>query len=345
MAEGAEDERDDLDQLISDIEDDATAFGAFEDDKRRLSLAAAGKRERKRARLTQSEIARRMATAQSAISALEAGKVDPQLSTAQRWGRAIGRRLDIAFVDQRMPIYDERSSRVLWHMLERKAVKAIMRALLAGQGGPDAHTVQSLAKLADIPKPAAEFILNNLRRDGWVTGSARRPVVGVNVERACIAGLHVQRGEVRLVLTDLSLASICYSESSQISTGSPRRVVETITGMVRRAQQHCQRTGVELLGIGVVLAGIIDPRFGDVIYAPDLDDAWTSFNLQGLLSEELGLGVVVENDANALAMHEYLRSGDDQITALLISAGVGSCNVVRGRTLYGAEYAGGELGM
>jgi len=337
---------DDLDDLILEIDDVAEARAAFEDAQRRRQLASAARRERKRVKLSQQEVGRRMGTAQSAVSALEGGKSDPQLSTMQRWARAIGLRADVALVDPRMPVYDEQSSRVLWHMLERKSVRIILRALLTRQGDSEGIPIHDLAKLAEIPRSATQFIVDNLEDGGWIKSTLRGGMVAIRSGRVHVVGVHVKSGEIRLIVTDLGVLTTYYSEVVQTRTDSPRQVVNVIAAMVRRACDHSERSGVELLGVGVVLAGIVEPGTGNVIFAPDLKESWRSFPFQAMLQEKVGprTTVVVENDANALAIREYLRSGDDHIIALLITTGIGSGILFSGRPVHGAESAGGELG-
>lgn len=55
-------------------------------------------RARTKAKLTQSELARRLGTTQSAIARLEGGGVSPTLSTLRRYAEATGARLEIDLV-------------------------------------------------------------------------------------------------------------------------------------------------------------------------------------------------------------------------------------------------------
>ncbi|WP_306362797.1 helix-turn-helix domain-containing protein [Nocardia sp. CC227C] len=68
-----------------------TALRRMSDDRRRLltDLVAA----RRAARLSQTEIAARMRTSQSAVARLEAGQVDVRISTLERYAAAIGSRI------------------------------------------------------------------------------------------------------------------------------------------------------------------------------------------------------------------------------------------------------------
>jgi len=66
-----------------------------------FALASALIEARSRAGLTQEELAKRMATSQSAIARLESGRTIPSGSTLKRFARATGTRLRIAFEPMR----------------------------------------------------------------------------------------------------------------------------------------------------------------------------------------------------------------------------------------------------
>ncbi len=55
-------------------------------------------RARTAAKLTQTELARRLGTTQSAVSRLEGGRVSPSLATLRRYAEATGTRLSVKFV-------------------------------------------------------------------------------------------------------------------------------------------------------------------------------------------------------------------------------------------------------
>ena len=57
-------------------------------------------RARTRANLSQSELAKRLGTTQSAIARLEGGGISPSLSTLRRYAEATGARLQIELVTQ-----------------------------------------------------------------------------------------------------------------------------------------------------------------------------------------------------------------------------------------------------
>jgi ribosome-binding protein aMBF1 (putative translation factor) len=66
-----------------------------------FALAAAVAKARRRAGLSQAELARRMKTTQSTIARLESGRGRPSTSTLTRFAKATGHRLKISFEPMR----------------------------------------------------------------------------------------------------------------------------------------------------------------------------------------------------------------------------------------------------
>ncbi len=97
-----------------------------------------------------------------------------------------------------------------------------------------------------------------------------------------------------------------------------------------------------VLGLGVGTPGVVDDR-GTVLAAPGF--GWADLDLSGHLESELGLPVLVANDANAavLAEHTFGGAGDDVIL-VRVGRGVGAGLLTGGEPLAGARFAAGEIG-
>ncbi|MGH3321479.1 MAG: helix-turn-helix domain-containing protein [Streptosporangiaceae bacterium] len=68
-------------------------FREMAERRRTLTTNLAGRRQR--AGLSQTELAARMGTSQSAVARLESGSADVRLSTLERYAAALGQQLDI----------------------------------------------------------------------------------------------------------------------------------------------------------------------------------------------------------------------------------------------------------
>jgi DNA-binding XRE family transcriptional regulator len=93
-------EQDFLDEMIEESTKRNPEFPALmEEARQRRALLADLAAMRSRSHISQRAIARRIKTSQPAIARLEAGSVDPRLSTLQRYAASIGKRVEWKLVD------------------------------------------------------------------------------------------------------------------------------------------------------------------------------------------------------------------------------------------------------
>jgi transcriptional regulator with XRE-family HTH domain len=79
---------------VSERRHDPVFSGFKEMAQQRKSLASALSSKRMELGLSQTEVAARMGTSQSAVARLESGEADLRLSTLERYAAALGQRLD-----------------------------------------------------------------------------------------------------------------------------------------------------------------------------------------------------------------------------------------------------------
>lgn len=83
--------------LRKDWKKDATYRREYDALEEEFTVMAAIAKARRRAGLSQAELARRMKTTQSTIARLESGRSQPSTRTLMRFARATGHRLKISF--------------------------------------------------------------------------------------------------------------------------------------------------------------------------------------------------------------------------------------------------------
>jgi DNA-binding XRE family transcriptional regulator len=93
-------EKDFLDEMIEESTKKTPEFPALmEEARQRRALLNDLVTIRSRSRISQETVAKRVKTSQSAIARLEAGSVDPRLSTLQHYAASIGKRVEWTLVD------------------------------------------------------------------------------------------------------------------------------------------------------------------------------------------------------------------------------------------------------
>src|SRR5437016_11231313 len=89
-----------LDEMIEESTKSNPEFPALmEEARQRRALVKKLAAIRTRSRISQKTIARRIKTSQPAIARLEAGTVDPRLSTIQRYAASVGKRIEWILLD------------------------------------------------------------------------------------------------------------------------------------------------------------------------------------------------------------------------------------------------------
>jgi glucokinase len=130
-------------------------------------------------------------------------------------------------------------------------------------------------------------------------------------------------------------------ESLERATNVDEAIDEQLTSLIQ-AVCSWPPDPSSITGIGVGIAGIIDTKRGVVRHAANLN--LRNLPLEASLKRKLGLPVIIENDARAIASGEWhygAGQGCDDLVCLVIGTGVGIGVVSGGKILSNTV---GELG-
>jgi glucokinase len=126
----------------------------------------------------------------------------------------------------------------------------------------------------------------------------------------------------------------------------PGGVIERIVASLQAARAQAGHDGATLAALGVAAPGPIDFEQGLIVQAPNMP-GWSNVPLARRLRDIFGCPAVLENDANAAALGEYVYGagrGVRHMVYLTVSTGVGGGLVLDGRLYRGATGSAGELG-
>lgn len=118
------------------------------------------------------------------------------------------------------------------------------------------------------------------------------------------------------------------------------RVTEVIVDAVAEL-----RSAYDVAAVGVGAAGWVDASRSRVLFAPNV--AWRDTPLRDDIASQVGLPVVIENDANAAAWGEYRFGAGGQerhLVVLTVGTGIGAGLVLDGRLYRGGFGLAGEPG-
>ena len=126
----------------------------------------------------------------------------------------------------------------------------------------------------------------------------------------------------------------------------PERVIARMIETLEAAASAAHVAVSQLRAVGVASPGALDLAHGLVFEAPQLP-GWDGVPLVEIMSERLGVPVLLENDANGAALGENrfgAGRGTRFMVYLTISTGVGGGIIIDGKVYHGATGAAGELG-
>ncbi|WP_265520254.1 ROK family protein [Oerskovia flava] len=173
-------------------------------------------------------------------------------------------------------------------------------------------------------------------------GAAHRAVAGVDIGGTSTSAVVVSgAGEVLATARRRTPAQ-------EGGAAMSRAAAEVVRAALRDAGGGDAGEGrIELVGVGVGAAGVIDPTTGAVLAASDSFHDWVGHPLVAELEAALAVGVVVENDVNAFVSGERAHgavSGVDDVLGITLGTGVGGALVLDGTLRRGPHGGAGEIG-
>lgn len=205
-----------------------------------------------------------------------------------------------------------------------------------------------LARLSGLQRSTVSLIVEELIEEKWAvegavvrTSRGRRPtMLSLNPDLLLLVA-DVRPTQVTLGVVDLHgrfLSREVITTRSDAVAGVERMA----EGFLRLRAQHPHKT---FEGVGISLAGRVDPVTQRLILAPNLK--WIGYDIKGALEARLGLQVEMENAANACLLSELWFGGRQHLNnaaVITISEGVGAAILSNGQLVTGRSGLAGEFG-
>lgn len=168
--------------------------------------------------------------------------------------------------------------------------------------------------------------------------------LALNPRGASFLGAEFSDDHITVLGLGLDGTEVVRSRTEFKPGGSLEPIIAQLSRMVVQVCAENEADLPSLQGLGVSVPGMFHGD-GRVSWLPGLH--WQEFDIAGYLEDELGIPVMIENDANASAMAELLFGREDipdDFLYLLLDSGVGS-GIVVNRSLYrGGDGSSGEVG-
>ncbi|RPF27016.1 ROK family protein [Georgenia muralis] len=184
--------------------------------------------------------------------------------------------------------------------------------------------------------------------EGGSRGSTggRRPVeLRVNVDHARVLSAVVDTTHTRVALTNL-VGDLQDDEQLDIAVdGGPDPVLQAIEESMRTILRRRGLTTSDLAGVGISVPGPVDPRTNRPS-EPPIMPGWDAYPVAEHLHDTFPVPVVVENDANAMALGEHAAHYPDcpSVVLVKVSTGIGTGIVLDGEVYRGVDGGAGDIG-
>ena len=131
-------------------------------------------------------------------------------------------------------------------------------------------------------------------------------------------------------------------------TNVPRpesEICDSMAEVAVKAVEKAKITMDDIESIGIGVPGAVNPKTGVIEYSANL--FFHNWEVVKMMNERLNKKVLIENDANAAALGEYLAGsakGAKNAIAITLGTGVGGGIIINGKIYSGSNFAGAELG-
>ncbi|MBY6061026.1 ROK family protein [Microbacterium esteraromaticum] len=222
------------------------------------------------------------------------------------------------------------------HVTSTPSAGELFRLVLNGR----AQSRADLSRLTGLSASTVAMRVDELLAHGYLeeTGhgaskGGRRPrMLAVRAGETAIAAIDLGERHVTYVLMNRRGDVLADATRPLSLLDGPRSVLVSIWAAVQElAAEH---DGIRIEGVAMSLPGPVDSRDGRLL-APMRMPGWNGVVVADVLREITKLPAHVENDANAMAMGEFVERGQRVSELVFVKAGSGiGCGIIAGGELY-----------
>jgi predicted NBD/HSP70 family sugar kinase len=178
-----------------------------------------------------------------------------------------------------------------------------------------------------------------------VSGGRRPTRLEFDVTHSVVVAATVDTTHSRAAVTDLSGRILADAQVDVAVEHGPEKVLAALADTAREllAARGLDTSGVS--GFGLSVPGPVDPATLRPSQPPIMP-GWDAYPVAEHLHDVFGVPVLVENDANAMALGEYSTGypGCRALCLVKVSTGIGTGIVIDGRVYQGIDGGAGDIG-
>ena len=207
-----------------------------------------------------------------------------------------------------------------------------------------------IARETELQRSTISAIVEDLKSEGLVeeigegesTGGRRPTLLRLRTAGAMALGVSINPTHTTVATSDLA-GRVVEQEEFLTDPDSDK----TLGHVIDLVREFSNRNPGAIEGVGVSLPGLVNRAIGDAVYIPYFK--WRNLPVANVISTAVGLPVIVDNDANAVALAE-LWFGRPEVSdardfiLVMVAEGVGTGIIFDGQIYRGESGAAGEFG-
>ncbi|MBF8187958.1 ROK family transcriptional regulator [Nonomuraea sp. K274] len=186
-----------------------------------------------------------------------------------------------------------------------------------------------------------------IHESGVATSGGGRPpsVLDIDATKRLMLVADLGAAHARVALTDLAARPMAEERAEMRIDRGPEAVLSWVRDAFQRLLDRCGRPQSDVCGIGLDLPGSVDHTAGRVIRS-FLMPGWDDHPVRAAIGETYDVPILIENDANAMALGEWWSSwrATDSLVLIKVSTGIGTGIILDGQIYRGVEEAAGNIG-
>jgi predicted NBD/HSP70 family sugar kinase len=207
-----------------------------------------------------------------------------------------------------------------------------------------------IARETNLQRSTISAIVEALKMEGLVeeigegesTGGRRPTLLRLRTAGAMALGVAITPTRTTVATSDLAGRVV---EREEFLTDPDSQ--QTLNHIIDLVREFSGRNKGAIEAVGVSLPGLVNPASGNAVYVPYFK--WRDLPVSKVISNAVGLPVVIDNDANAVALAELWFGRPEVCDArdfilVLVAEGVGTGIIFDGQVYRGESGAAGEFG-
>ena len=213
------------------------------------------------------------------------------------------------------------------------------------------YSIASLSEQINSSVPTVTKLIGELMDEGFMielgksgTSGGRRPsIYGLNPEAGYFIGLDIRHSHASIAVTDFKGGLISFQDNIPFTFEPDENCIHRVAHSLRAFFSEKDLDWNKVLGMGISVAGRVNPKTGySNLYSFDPERP-----INKILSEDLDIPVVIENDSRAMTYGEYLAGTvkkEKNVLFINVSWGLGMGMILDGHLYYGTSGFSGEFG-